>query len=211
MADYNFKTDFVIGKFGEYCWLRILETKGGIFMKMCDNNEYDLMVFTNGKEVKHEVKTDVYCYPNYEVFHPIEKKMVQVEGKDTGNIFIENNSYGKKSGVNVCKADWFVYYYPYLGQFWLIKVADLKKLVKVENFEYKKYSGDAGSNTEGWVIPREQYRDNFKVINVKQVPCHDVEVKKVMKGWLNGVGGTWLQKYDRVWFEKFAKPYLKTR
>ena len=211
MAQYNFKKDFIVGKFGEYCWLKILESKGSIFKEMSDNNEYDILVNTKGKDVTHEVKTDVFCYLPYETYHPIEKRNVVVDGKDSGNIFIEKSSYNREAGISVCKADWFVYYYPYLGQIWLIKTDKLKKLVGHKTkFELKKYSGDSGSNTEGWVIPREENRKHFKVINVKPLPSGDKEIVKVMRGWLAGDGGKWLRENDNNWWCKFGVPYLKS-
>lgn len=209
MADYNFKTDFIIGKFGEYCWLRVLEGRGSLFKKISSSKEYDLVVFTKAREVKYEIKTDVYCYPCYETYNPIEKRMVEIGGKDTGNLFIEDTSYGRPSGINVCKADWFVYYYPYLGEFWVIKLGDLKGLIAENEFDYKSYSGDEGSNTGGWVIPRNNFRDKFYIINVNKLPCDSEQSRIKMKAWLNGVGGDWLYENDRAWLAKFGIPYLE--
>ena len=86
----------------------------------------------------------------------------QIKGKDTGNIFIEFSCRGKDSGIKVTEADWFVYYFKFLGELWMIKVQDLKKLIDENNFRVG-VGGDPGSNSSGYLIPKNKFRDKFLV------------------------------------------------
>jgi hypothetical protein len=101
-------------------------------------------------------KTDVFCVPDTII------NGRTIRGKDTGNIFIEFSCRGKDSGVKVTQADWFVYYYKFLGELWLIKVGELKDLITNNNFKVG-VGGDPGSNSSGYLIPRKKFRDNFLV------------------------------------------------
>jgi hypothetical protein len=98
-----------------------------------------------------EVKTDVYCLPH----------------SDTNNLFVEFECRGKDSGINVTEADYYVNYYPYLKEAWFIKTDKLKNLINSNEFEVKEFSGDAGSNTKGYVIPRYKFKPHFKVKMIK--------------------------------------------
>jgi hypothetical protein len=83
-----------------------------------------------------------------------------ISGRDTGNIFIEFSCRGKDSGIKVTQADWFVYYFKYLGELWLIQVEDLRKLIRENNFRVG-IGGDPGSDSSGYLIPRKKFRDKF--------------------------------------------------
>ena len=61
------------------------------------------------------------------------------------------------------KADWWVNTFHYLNELWFIKVSNLKKLIKENDFKQTEQSGDDGSNTRGYLIPREQFKENFIV------------------------------------------------
>ena len=81
----------------------------------------------------------------------------------TGHIFIEYESRGKDSGITVTTAEWFVTYFKYFNEIWYIKSNKLRKLISENNFKTHTDSGDFGSNTKGYLIPRYQFKKYFKV------------------------------------------------
>jgi len=149
MANYDFKQDILVGEQGEIVIKDDLIQMGA---KLIDTNKdyrYDLLMEKAGEQIKYEVKTDVYCKPTY----------------DTGNMFIEFECRGYASGIYVTEAKWFVMYYKFLKEAWYISVEDLRILLKEEedNIPITQFSGDMGSNTRGFLLPREKYRENFIV------------------------------------------------
>ena len=142
MANYDFNKDLIIGNKGEEVVLNDLISLGAIVLiNRTDNSDYDFMVSQNGNNITYECKTD---------FFP-----------DTGNIFIETKCRGKDSGIYVTKADWWVNIFYYLDEIWFIKVSDLKKLIKENDFKKTEQSGDDGSNTRGYLIPRNEFKQHF--------------------------------------------------
>lgn len=152
MAEYNFNDDIIVGEEGEQVVLNDLIKKGGEFIKFNKDNKFDLLLSVKvPKKVKYEIKTDVFCKPN----------------NDTGNMFIEFECRGKQSGIEVTEADWFVMYYKYLNEIWYIKTEELKKLLYYNDFKITSFSGDEGSNTKGYLIPRNKYKKHFTISKVK--------------------------------------------
>jgi hypothetical protein len=100
------------------------------------------------EEVLFEVKTDVY--PN-----------------DTGNLAIEIRYKGKPSGISHTKADWFIYWYRDISfnNVWMIKVDDLKSLIKKSNFRI--VNGGDGNQSQLVLIPRKEYKKYFKIDTIK--------------------------------------------
>lgn len=152
MGNYSFHDDLEgIGGQGEKHVALDLIAEGAKLIS--DNNDklYDLkMLMPNGSEVLIEVKTDDYCKP----------------GKDTGNMFIEFECRGKESGISVTISDYFVYYYPHLKEIWYIKTVNLKKILNENDIRTTQFSGDVGSNTKGYLLPRKWYQNHFKVRKV---------------------------------------------
>jgi len=146
MADLNFKNDIKLGEKGEEIVLQDLISMGAEFISDNKDNKYDLKVKFKCKEIKYEVKTEVTVAPGF----------------DTGNLFIETECRGKKSGVEVTEADWFITYVVYFGEFWYITTEDLMKLIRDNDFVVGK-GGDPGSNSTGYLIPREKFRSSFIV------------------------------------------------
>lgn len=158
MANYNFVEDITQGEKGEQIIKEFLESNGYAFVSDNKDYRYDLQmslpITKDGSAINFttfEVKTDVYCLPH----------------SDTNNLFVEFECRGKHSGINVTEADYYVNYYPYLREAWFIKTSKLKKLINDNCFEVKEFSGDANSNTKGYVIPRYQFKKHFKVKNIK--------------------------------------------
>ena len=84
---------------------------------------------------------------------------------DAGVEILSTGSTAKNlagAGIKVTEADRFVYYFKFLGELWMIKVQDLKKLIDENNFRIG-VGGDPGSNSSGYLIPRNKFRDKFLV------------------------------------------------
>lgn len=155
MAHYDFNKDLTDGNEGENKVIEHLKKFGGTLLSKNNDNRYDIVIERNGKKIKYEIKTDIFCKPSY----------------DTGNIFVEVQCRGKKSGIMVSEADWFVTYYKHLNEIWYIKTDKLLELIydNKEILIFKEYSGDENSNTKGWLIPRWRFTDYFKVYNTLEM------------------------------------------
>jgi hypothetical protein len=153
MAHYNFKKDLNEGNKGENLVIEHLKKNGGVLLHKNNDNRYDALIERNGKSIKYEIKTDVFCKPEY----------------DTGNIFVEVECRGKSSGIMVTEAEWFVTYYKYLNEIWYIKTPDMIQLIEnnKKNLIFKTFSGDKNSNTKGWLVPRWKFTSDFLVFNSK--------------------------------------------
>jgi hypothetical protein len=150
MAEYSFIKDVTQGEKGELVIREFLESNGYTFISDNKDYRYDLEMLLV-KTTTFEIKTDVYCLPH----------------SDTNNLFVEFECRGKDSGINVTEADYYVNYYPYLHEAWFIKTSKLKKLITENEFEVKEFSGDADSNTKGYIIPRYKFKKHFKVKMIK--------------------------------------------
>jgi hypothetical protein len=149
MANYDFNKDLIIGNKGEEVVLNDLISLGAIVLiNRTDNSDYDFMVSQNGNNITYECKTD---------FFP-----------DTGNIFIETKCRGKDSGIYVTKADWFVTYFTSTNEIWYIKTKDLKELIENVPHKKTKNAGDKGSGTEGYLVRKSKFRNNFIIRKVLQ-------------------------------------------
>ena len=157
MAEYKFKADVIEGEAGEDFVIEYLSKgwKGNLIEKKKDYTWDFKMEFQGGAlELTFELKTDVFCIPDRKI------NGKTIKGRDTGNIFIEFSCRGKDSGIKVTQADWFVYYFKYLDELWLIKVDDLKDLIENNNFRVG-IGGDPGSNSSGYLIPKKKFREKF--------------------------------------------------
>lgn len=147
MGNYNFKQDLKEGVNGESEIISFLISKGLIYQHSNNDNKYDIKMLKNNKPITYEIKTDTWCN----------------KYRDSGNIFVEFECRGKPSGIEVTQADWFVTFFKNLNQIWFIKTNTIKHLIQTENFKITKQSGDVGSNTCGYLIPRNKYLNYFKV------------------------------------------------
>ena len=145
MGQYNFKLDIKEGQTGEANIISFLEKKGLKYLNSNNDNKYDIKMIKDNKEITYEIKTDTWC-----------NKL-----RDSGNIFVEFECRNKPSGILVTEAKWFVTYFKNLNQIWFIKTSVMKQLIKTENFQIKRQSGDVGSNTCGYLIPRNNYKKSF--------------------------------------------------
>jgi hypothetical protein len=127
--------------------------KGLNVIKDNEDKNYDFLVEKNGITKKYELKTDYYISKN----------------NDSGNMFIEYESWGRCSGICSTKSDWYVYYFYNLKEMWFIKTNELKFLIINNNIPTKDKCGDELSNTKGYLIPRKvkDIKNNFIIIDVK--------------------------------------------
>ena len=153
MAHYNFNDDLNEGEKGEKLVVEHLKKLGGQLLSKNNDNRFDAALKRKGKITKYEIKTDFFCKPTY----------------DTGNIFVEVECRGKASGIMVTEAEWFVTYFKHLNEIWYIKTKDMLRLIEEnkQNLIFKNFSGDKGSETKGWLIPRWKFTNWFKVYNSK--------------------------------------------
>lgn len=153
---YNFKKDLIIGEEGEEIIIQDLVSMGAEYDSNNKTNSHDVIITFNNKKISYECKTDFF--------------------DDTGNMFIETSCRGKESGILVTKADWFVTYFKKLNEIWYIKTNKLKFIL--ENFEHKiaKQSGDEGSDTEGVLLNKNMFRDEFIV-------RHSIKHTEIIKKW----------------------------
>lgn len=151
MAYYNFNKDLNEGEEGENLVIEHLKKFGSTLIHKNYDNRYDALIERNGKKIKYEIKTDFFCKPTW----------------DTGNIFAEIECRGKKSGIMVTEAEWFVTYYKHLNEIWYIKTKNLIQLIENNKqvLFFKDNSGDKGSATKGWLIPRWKFKNDFLVYN----------------------------------------------
>lgn len=152
MANYNFRKDLIIGESGEMVVVNDLKPYGINLKHKNNDSKYDMLMEKDGVESTYEVKTDVYCSPNF----------------DTGNMFIEFECRGKNSGIMVTEAKWFVTYYKHLNEIWYIKTDEMLNLINNNSFRTTQFSGDAGSNTKGYLIPRNNFRDKFIIHKIHE-------------------------------------------
>lgn len=150
MAHYEFTKDLQQGDVGEKWFVQYLQQRGAKILERNKTNAYDIRatyLYTRRVESTFEIKTDVYP-------------------KNTGNLFVEFECRGKPSGIRVSKAEWFVTIFPLLGEVWIIRTDTLKNIIYENQLKTTEQSGDEGSNTRGYLVPRNAFRDKFKVIRI---------------------------------------------
>lgn len=157
MAEYNFNEDIHVGEAGEKIIIRDLESLGLKFVSDNKNKTHDLIMSKpNGDEVSYEIKTDVFIKPDM----------------DTGNMFIEFESRGFPSGIDITEAEWFVMFFQHIREAWYIRTKDLKKLLIDIQCKTTEMAGDLNSNTKGYLLNRYMYQKHFIV-------------RRIPKTWIN--------------------------
>jgi hypothetical protein len=56
-----------------------------------------------------------------------------------------------------------------LDELWSIPVTKLREIISNNEFPISEESGDINSHTMGYLIPREEYREHFKVIKYQKI------------------------------------------
>ena len=145
MGQYNFEKDIEFGESGESVVRKFLELHGMKFESDNKDSKYDLKMFypLTNKPYTYEIKTDEY--------------------PDTGNLAVEFECRGKKSGIEVTEADYFLTYFIKLGEIWNIKTEKLKRILQRLNFRKTNNSGDTGSGTRLYLVKKEEVKKYFKI------------------------------------------------
>jgi len=143
MANYNFRKDLLIGEQGEQIMIEDLKSLGGTYDSNNKTNSHDVIIRYKDRLITYECKTDFY--------------------RNTGNMFIETNCRGKESGILVTKAEWFVTYFKISNEIWYIKTDKLKQIIEdyKDQHTFRESVGDVGSNTKGYLIKKELFRNHF--------------------------------------------------
>lgn len=154
--DTDFKKDLIkYGKTGEKEIAAFFESRGYTIGDENEDSKYDFEATKGEKVLTVEVKADYKC---------ITPSIKGLMGNDTGNIFIEYTSWNRPAGIETTEADIYAYMFGALKprELWLIPVDKLKKLIADNpTLPTTKDSGDEGSNTEGYLIPRYKHLDSF--------------------------------------------------
>jgi len=144
-GEYDFKKDLSKGEEGEEEIIAYMKKKGFNLIERCKNKNYDFKMNYNGHEYSYEIKTDIY--------------------RDTGNIAIEIESWGKLSGLSITKADYFVTYFKHQGEIWNISTINLINLINknIDKMRFVENAGDPGSNTKLFLINKNKFRKHFRI------------------------------------------------
>jgi len=155
---YNFNKDLIIGEEGEETIIQDLISMGAKYDSNNKTNSHDLIVTYKNKSISYECKTDFF--------------------DETGNMFIETSSRGKDSGITITKADWFVTYFKKLNEIWYIKTDKLKEIINNNKHKLVYNIGDPESKTNGILINKYMYIDEFIVRNSI---THKIKIRKWQK------------------------------
>ena len=140
MAHYNFSRDFPEGRQAEEeAKIKIKNMFPGILINENDNitEDFDISGLYESKEIKFEVKWD---------------KMAE----KTGNVAIEYESRGKKSGISVTIADFYIY--KIKNKFYIFDTSVIKdELFNKMNYDRDVIGGDKGSQTKMYLIKTENF------------------------------------------------------
>lgn len=191
VGDFKFIKDEVIGEIGEKIITQIYEQLGFKFVKYNkDKNKknlkfWDIKVTKDGTIIiKLEGKNEVRIRPFIEysisilgdsLYYPIHEETGDNSSiADTGNLFIERESWGKPGGLEVSKSDYFVYLIFFFNQVWIIKMDDLREIIG-DGKDIPIGTGGEGNTAIGYLLNREKYRDKFTVIDLKYEIVEDGE------------------------------------
>jgi len=134
--DSDFNKDLNFGKEAEALTLKTLKQKyPKAYIKKGYHKEYDIIVpelDNQTIEVKYDRQTDG-------------------PDKHTGNLFVECESRGRKSGIETTTANWYFYWYSNLNKLVRVETNSLKKLIKENNF--RKVNGGDSQTSKGYLIP----------------------------------------------------------
>ena len=136
--NYDFSKDLPIARKTEAQIAKYLvETQNMKFIDECNNSDYDIrMQFPKGTVVTIEIKEDFSC-------------------ARTGNIGVECESWGRKSGIEVSKADFYLYkIHMSDGRkgVYIIKTAKLKEMIANQLYHRIVIGGDPGSYSKNYLF-----------------------------------------------------------
>ncbi len=134
----------------------LYENNGYTRVEKRDDGKYDLLLQKDDIMKSFEVKTDFY-----------------VKSDKDENIFVEYEYKNRPSGISTTEADWWVNYFYNLKEVWYITTEDLRNLIEEYTFLTTYQSGDDGSNTRGYLIPRNE-KEIKKYFKVKKIDLSSI-------------------------------------
>jgi len=134
----------------------LYENNGYTRVEKRDDGKYDLLLQKDDIMKSFEVKTDFY-----------------VKSDKDENIFVEYEYKNRPSGISTTEADWWVNYFYNLKEVWYITTEDLRNLIEEYTFLTTYQSGDDGSNTRGYLIPRNEIEIK-KYFKVKKIDLSSI-------------------------------------
>jgi ADP-glucose pyrophosphorylase len=155
--NYDFSKDLPIAKKTESQIARhLVETQDMTFIGTSDSlpnvkrSDFDVRMKFNksGKVVDIEIKEDFSC-------------------ARTGNIGVECESWGRKSGIEVSKADFYLYkIHMSDGRkgVYIIQTKKLKQLIEDEKYHRIVVGGDPGSYSKNYLFKLSVVFENFKFL-----------------------------------------------
>lgn len=152
--DYkNYDKDISISKATEIeISKKLFEYYGWKTVKFNNDNRYDLLIKKNNKFITIEIKEDF----------TLER---------TGNIGIEYWSRGKFSGIDVTKSKYYLIkaHRPNEIIFLLIKVEDIKEMIKKKEYFRIVIGGDKGSGSANYLFKYDKMFSKSKVLFDKSI------------------------------------------
>ena len=148
----SFEKDKVDGKVGVHVVMDAMRKFGLEFVGLNSTSSYDMMMKSelNGKLYMYEVKTDF-------------------QAQKTGNIVVEFESRGNRSGILVSRADAWAFYL--VNQkpkchsiIWTISTKKLKSIV-VDN-ELDIVGGGDDDTSMMWMVPMRDFYREFRIYDV---------------------------------------------
>jgi len=152
MPNYNFSQDHKIAMTTEKEISDMLfEWYNWKTLKICDNNQYDLLVQKKEKKLKIEIKEDFTC-------------------QKTGNVGLEFFCRDKPSGVSTSQSDYYLYKIHTRGivRYFLISKKTLIKMIRDERYYRIVSGGDEGSNSWNFLFKFNVIRAHGKELFVKE-------------------------------------------
>ena len=148
--NYDFRKDFPIARKTEAQIAQYLSEKQKMkFLGECNNSDYDIRMETpSGKNITIEIKEDFSC-------------------ARTGNVGVEYECRGRASGIEVSKADFYIYkvHQPDGKKgVYVIQTPQLKKMIENQEYFRTVVGGDPGSFSKNYLFKLDVIKNNFKFL-----------------------------------------------
>ena len=154
--NYDFAKDLPVAKKSEKQIAKFLvETQNMTFvgtsddMPNCRRSDFDIaMKWPSGKQVTIEIKEDFTC-------------------ERTGNIGVEFESWGRKSGIEISKSDFYLYKIHMPGGkigAYITPTSKLKEMISNRLYHRVVTGGDPGSFSKNYLFYLQDVKDNFKFL-----------------------------------------------
>lgn len=150
MPHYNFRKDFNVAKRTEKQVAEFMSQVDNLqIVSWCNNKDYDFLA-TDPKQnqITVEVKEDFTC-------------------QRTGNVGVEFESWGRQSGIQTTKADYYVWKIHAPDntiRVYQMSVEDLKKHIANEEYFRIVVGGDVGSESKNYLFKLDFIANNSRYL-----------------------------------------------